>query len=182
MRALVSFLTALLFVTLPPAAHAQDAPDSATDILSEEVQLVLENMIGVSIDRQLRIADIGGDNVGVGILHRTSDNDSDGELRGLIHAYITEVYVMLSGSGTLVTGGEIVERGELSEGSVAIGPSYQAEVRGGRSRLIEVGDIVIIPAGVFHAWTSIPDHVTYLSVRVDPDQHLPAGYENPELN
>jgi hypothetical protein len=32
-----------------------------------------------------------------------------------------------------------------------------------------------------HAWTSIPDHVTYLSIRVDPDQVLPAGYVNPEI-
>ena len=173
---------AILLVAFPRAAAPQAVPTAATDILSEEVQVLLEDMIGVSIDEQMRIADIGGDNVGVGILHRTSDNDSNGALIGLIHAYITEVYVMLSGSGTLVTGGEIVERGDLSEGSVAIGPSFQAEVRGGASRLIEVGDIVIIPAGLFHTWTSIPDHVTYLSVRVDPDQHLPAGYVHPDLN
>ncbi len=182
MRRILGLLTGLLLLALPCATVAQEAPTSATDILSEEVHVLLENMIGVSIDQQMRIADVGGDNVGVGILHRTSDNDSDGALTGLIHAYVTEVYVMLSGSGTLVTGGEIVERGELSAGSVAIGPSYQAEVRGGESRLIEVGDLVIIPAGVFHAWTSIPDHVTYLSVRVDPDQHLPAGYVHPDLN
>ena len=66
----------------------------------------------------------------------------------------------------------------------------RTESRGGAIREIEAGDIVTIPAGdivtipagVMHTWTSIPDHVTYLSVRVDPDQVLPTGYVNPEIN
>ena len=41
--------------------------------------------------------------------------------------------------------------------------------------------VVVIPVGAMHAWTSIPDHVTYLSIRVDPDQVLPTGYVNPEI-
>jgi quercetin dioxygenase-like cupin family protein len=43
------------------------------------------------------------------------------------------------------------------------------------------GDIIIIPAGVFHGWTGITDHVDYLSVRPDPDKVLPAGYVNPAI-
>ena len=172
-----------LFVSLPVVAHAQQGPTEATDIYSEEVRAVLKNMIGETIDRQLKIADIGGDvNAGVGILHRTGEHDTDGAHRGLVHAYVTEVYVMLSGWGTLMTGGELFNEGEMSDGSVAIGPSFNAESRGGEVREIEEGDIVIIPAGMMHAWTSIPDHVTYLSIRIDPDQVLPAGYVNPEID
>jgi hypothetical protein len=81
-----------------------------------------------------------------------------------------------------LTGGELFNEGELSEGGIAIGPSFNAESRGGVVREIEEGDIVTIPAGLMHAWTSIPDHVTYLSVRIHPDQVLPAGYVNPEIN
>jgi mannose-6-phosphate isomerase-like protein (cupin superfamily) len=165
-----------------PAVSSAQQPEAATDVYAEQIQSVLKNMIGVTIDRQLKIADIGGDeNVAVGILHRTDAHDSDGEATGLIHAYITEVYVMLSGWGTLLTGGELFNEGEMREGSVAIGPSFNAESRGGVEREIETGDVVIIPAGMMHAWTSIPDHVTYLSIRVDPDQVLPAGYVNPEI-
>jgi len=40
---------------------------------------------------------------------------------------------------------------------------------------------VIIPAGLFHAWSEIPDHVTYLSIRPDPNGVLPAGYVNPVI-
>jgi hypothetical protein len=49
-------------------------------------------------------------------------------------------------------------------------------------RGIDVGDIVIIPDRLMHACTSIPDHVTYLSVRVDPDQVLPTGSVNTDIN
>lgn len=175
-------LLAILLLASPVGARAQQTPDAATDIYSEEVRAVLKNMIGETIDRQLKIADIGsGVNAGVGILHRTSEHDTDGAHRGLVHAYVTEVYVMLSGWGTLMTGGELFNEGEMSDGSVAIGPSFNAESRGGVVREIEEGDVVIIPAGMMHAWTSIPDHVTYLSIRIDPDQVLPAGYVNPEI-
>ena len=38
---------------------------------------------------------------------------------------------------------------------------------------------MVIPGGVFHGWTAIADHVTYLSIRPDPDKVLPAGWVNP---
>ena len=183
MRLKLPVLLVTLLLPRPAVTEAQQSPDAASDIYVEQIQSVLENMIGVTIDRQLKVTDIGGDvNVAVGILHRTGDHDTDGAHRGLIHAYITEVYIVLSGGGTLLTGGELFNEGELSEGSIAIGPSFNAESRGGVVREIEAGDVVTIPAGLMHTWTSIPNHVTYLSVRVDPDQVLPTGYVNPEIN
>jgi hypothetical protein len=52
---------------------------------------------------------------------------------------------------------------------------------GAYSRRLQAGDICIIPPGVLHAWSQITDHVTYLSVRPDPDRVLPGGYANPLL-
>ncbi len=179
MRARASVLVMAVITLFPAVTAAQER--SAVDITREDINTVLESM-GRSIDRQLKVVDIGVGNVAVGILHRTGDNDTDGAHRGLVHAYITEVYIVLSGGGTLLTGGELFNEGELSEGGIAVGPSFNAESRGGLVREIEEGDIVTIPAGLMHAWTSIPDHVTYLSVRVDPHQVLPAGYVNPEIN
>ncbi len=43
------------------------------------------------------------------------------------------------------------------------------------------GNVVVIPGGVFHGWTAIPDHVTDLSIRPDPDKVLPAGCVNPVI-
>ncbi len=44
---------------------------------------------------------------------------------------------------------------------------------------ITTGDVVVIPAGVAHGFSRILNQVTYLSIRVDPDQVLPAGYKHP---
>ena len=41
--------------------------------------------------------------------------------------------------------------------------------------------LFVIPAGVFHGYSHIEDSISYLSIRVDPDQVLPAGYVNPLL-
>jgi len=182
MRAIPVLMTALA-MSVPQVTPAQQgpAPTSATDITREQVQTVLASM-GESIDRQLKVVDIGAGNVAVGILHRDGDNDSDGALRGINHRAVTEIYYIMSGGGTLLTGGEITDPTEPSGGSILIGPTFSGGSRNGRIREVRAGDIVVIPAGVLHGWTLIPDEVTYLSVRVDPHQVLPAGYVNPLIN
>ena len=52
---------------------------------------------------------------------------------------------------------------------------------GAYSRVVREGDIIIIPTMVAHGWSQITDHVTYLSVRPDPERALPAGYVYPLL-
>jgi mannose-6-phosphate isomerase-like protein (cupin superfamily) len=173
---------ALLSLTLTPlSAAAQQTSRPAVDIKRAEVETVLHGMIGESIDRQLKVVDIGAGNVAVGILHRTDTHDSDGAHTGLVHTDVSETYVILSGWGTLLTGGEIVSRGETSAGSIVIGPTFSAESRNGTVRPVSEGDVVVIPAGTLHGWTEIPDHVTYFSIRSDPNSVLPAGYVNPEI-
>jgi mannose-6-phosphate isomerase-like protein (cupin superfamily) len=176
MRAGASVLVTAALTLFPAVTVAQST--SAADITREDVQIVLEEMIGKSIDRQLKTVDIGAGNVAVGILHRTAEHDTDGELRGIIHAQVTEVYIILAGGGTLLTGGEILNATEPSAGSDLIGPTFSGQSRNGVIREISEGDIVVIPAGVLHAWTRIPDAVTYLSVRADPHDVLPAGFVN----
>ena len=182
MSAKTAFLVTAAAILLPAMTDAQQpgAPVSAADVTRAQVQAVLEGM-GESIDRQLRVVDIGAGNVAVGILHRDGDNDTDGELRGIIHVQVSEVYYILSGGGTLLTGGEIVDATEPSQGGALVGPTFSGTSRNGRIRQVSAGDIVVIPAGVLHGWTEIPDQVTYLSIRPDPHGALPAGYVNPEI-
>jgi AraC-like ligand binding domain len=86
-----------------------------------------------------------------------------------------------SGGGILTTGGT----GEKKPGTnynILNGPGgNQTAGPGSVSRRVGPGDIVIIPPGVLHAFSQITDHVTYLSVRPDPDRVLPGGYVNPLL-
>lgn len=170
--------SAVAFV-LPVGTAAQTAP-SATDITNQEVMTVLAGM-GESIDRQLKVVDIGAGNVAVGILRRDSDDDTDGEHRGLVHTQVSEVYYIVSGGGTLLTGGEHSDESEPTDLGVLVGPSYSATAMGGVVRAVWEGDLVVIPAGTIHAWLHIPEEVVYLSIRPDPHGALPAGYVNPEI-
>ena len=62
-----------------------------------------------------------------------------------------------------------------------VGESFSTSVaRGdGQVRLVEEGDIIVIPAGVFHGWHSVEERIEMISVRPDPERVLPAGYVNP---
>ena len=104
---------------------------------------------------------------------------------GISHDGQTETYIIVSGGGTLVTGGRIVNgRKSAPDSQVTTtlnGPSCSGMIAGADvvKQVVKTGDIIIIPAGVPHGWTEIADHVDYLSVRPDPDRVLAAGYVNP---
>jgi mannose-6-phosphate isomerase-like protein (cupin superfamily) len=109
-----------------------------------------------------------------------------GTPNGLYHESQTEGYYIISGAGTMVTGGHIVNgRKSAADAQVTTelnGPSCSGSIMGSDVVLkdVKVGDIIIIPAGVPHGWTTIPDHVDYLSFR--PSQRvLTAGYVHPSL-
>lgn len=109
-----------------------------------------------------------------------------GTPNGLTHDQQTEGYLIVSGGGTMVTGGHLVN-GRRSAPDSAVtkelnGPSCSGPVVGADAVTpeVKVGDIVIIPAGTPHGWVSIPDHVDYLSFRPSA-RVIPAGYVHPSL-
>jgi len=200
---------ATLLLTLSAVALAQ-SPSSATYITDEEVKAV--NALP-GVDRQIISTDIGKLNLSVGIIHRGATNAprpagsapapaaaaqvvacgesssapaAAGTATGIAHIHQTETYVIVSGGGTLVTGGHIVNGRQSAPDSqvtlVLNGPSCSGRIEGADvvRKVVKTGDIVIIPAGVPHGWTDITDHVDYLSVRPDPDRVL-AAYLNPVL-
>lgn len=200
---------AILYPLCATAALAQ-APKAATYITDEEVKTVNRQP---GIDRTIRVVDIGNEHLAVGIIHRGASagarsgapasptpaaataGEPCGEAAaapganlpsGITHDSQTEGYVIVSGSGTLVTGGHIVNGrrsppdGEVTK--VLNGPSCSGSIAGADvvKRVVKTGDIVIIPAGVPHGWIDITDHVDYLSIR--PSDHvLEAGYVHPSI-
>ncbi|MEP6783252.1 MAG: hypothetical protein ABI983_06250 [Acidobacteriota bacterium] len=106
---------------------------------------------------------------------------------GIAHMGQTETYVVISGGGTLVTGGKIMngrKSGPTSEVTKILnGPSCSGAIDGADvvKRVVGVGDVIIIPAGVPHGWTDIGDHVDYMSIRPDPERTIPDLYTNPAL-
>ena len=104
----------------------------------------------------------------------------------IAHDDTVETYVVISGSGTLVTGGEIVNGTRSPADSevttILNGPSCSGRSAGDIvSRKLNVGDISVIPAGVPHGWTDITSEVTYLSIRPDPKKVLQHGYVKPAI-
>ncbi len=175
-------LFGLLAALSPTAGHAQGGPTSAIDLPASDIAAVVAVESRIP-DRQIRIVDMGSYNLAVGVIHRGATQGSGGPVGGIMHSLVTETYVVISGSGTLVTGGTITNPRESPSTSPVVrilnGPSQSGTTDGGRARVISEGDVIIIPAGVFHGFSDIPDHITYLSVRPDPNKVLEAGYVNP---
>jgi mannose-6-phosphate isomerase-like protein (cupin superfamily) len=105
---------------------------------------------------------------------------------GIFHESQSEGYIIVSGGGTLVTGGHIINGRKSAPDSavttVLNGPSCSGTIVGPGTvkKVVKTGDIIIIPAGVPHGWEGVTDHVDYLSLR--PSGHvLQAGYVNPAI-
>ena len=92
----------------------------------------------------------------------------------------------ISGSGTLVTGGKIVNgsksapEGRSPKSSTDRRAAAQSVGADLVKKVVKTGDIIIIPAGVPHGWTEIADHVDYLSFRPSA-RVLQAGYTHPSI-
>lgn len=117
---------------------------------------------------------------------RTSTPPPAGGPSGISHDLQTEGYLIVSGEGTMVTGGHIVNGSKSAPDAEVTttlnGPSCSGAMVGTDvvSRAVKTGDIVIIPAGTPHGWSNIPEHVDYLSFR--PSQSaLTVGYVNPAI-
>jgi AraC-like ligand binding domain len=177
MRRSLTALGVTMVVLLPAAVSAQEFPPSchmcdATYVPAAEIQAFLQIL---QIDQQVRSLDIGKTNVQVAIAHR-------GRLTrpGAVaeHSLVTEIYYVLDGGGTNVTGPDLVGSTPRPTTNNAVqrlnGPGHNAEsIRNGVAVDLKPGDVLVIPAGTGHQFTRIDDHITYLMIRVDPDKVVP---------
>jgi hypothetical protein len=181
--ALSSFGKSLVQTQTAKPASPHLPRGTATDISSAEIQSMVQKTAADRIsDQAIRVVSINGEyNVGVGVVHRakTSGAQAGG---GIEHSQITEVYHVIEGNATLVTGGSMDNTSEFPPDhpvvTVLNGPSTRGgPIQNGASRKIGPGDVVIIPPNTPHWFSEITsDQIVYLVVRVDPHKILPAGY------
>ena len=165
-------------------AQSQHTPrGTAVDISKADVQATLQKTASAAVsDQAIRVVSINGEyNVGVGVVHR-SKSQATATGGSVEHSQITEVYHVIEGNATLVTGGAIENPRESAPDSPVVkvlnGPSTQGGVvSNGVSRKVGPGDVVVIPPNTPHWFSDIAtDQIVYLVVRVDPKKVLPAGY------
>jgi mannose-6-phosphate isomerase-like protein (cupin superfamily) len=140
---------------VPSAAHvpAADIETALKDILAQNRN-----------DIPVLTMNAGSHNIEVAVaqMRRPTSGNS--------HDAVTEMYYVLEGGGTHVSGGTLVNpRKSVSE---MAGPGlYGDGIQGGTARRVVKGDYIIIPAGTPHAWTELDGGrpVSYLDIRVDPN-------------
>jgi mannose-6-phosphate isomerase-like protein (cupin superfamily) len=150
----------------------------ATYIANDEVQAYVKKAIAERLtDQQVRDVEIGKSHIGIGVVHRgklaAPAPESVAE-----HDLVSEVYHVIDGSATLVTGPDLVGKkrrpADLETVRLFNGPgNNSASIRNGVTHELKPGDVIVIPAGTGHWFTKIDDHITYLMVRIDPDKVTP---------
>jgi mannose-6-phosphate isomerase-like protein (cupin superfamily) len=135
------------------------------------------------IDQQVRSVDIGKIQVGIGMVTR-GKLVPDPNRKGAVaeHEQVSEVYHVIDGEATLLTGSDLVNpvRRPDDEQTVRLqnGPGYNSDaIRQPMTTHLKRGDMLVIPAGTGHQFIDIPDHITYMMVRIDADKVVPTKSE-----
>ncbi len=154
---------------------AIDLTRPATDVLASAIAATLKNAPPSAVsDQAIRVVEMGGHNVGIYLLNRPKT-----AVQGAIlhDNRISEIYYMLEGAGTLVTGGKLVDPERVPAENPIVteiaGPSILgSRIEGGTRRRIAKGDVVLIPGGTPHWWSEVEGDIVYLVVRSDPGRIL----------
>ena len=164
MRKLMMLLA--LMATTGTAAAQEPLP--ATDVTAAQMQAFLKALPRNEInDLPVRVVDVGGYKVGVFGVFRPKTDPGD----AIAHETRTsEVYYILEGGGTLVTGGKIVNPKPVPANRSA-GPRGE-KIEGGVTRHVSKGDLIIIPGRTPHWWSSLDGDLNYMIIRPDPDGRL----------
>ena len=163
-------IIAPLFVLMSSFVSAQTPPPAtpqvATDISGEQVRAFIDALPRDRVsDNPIRVVETTGDmRLGVYGVYRPAGVAGDVNVH-LVNT--TEIYYMLKGAATLVTGGTLVEPYEGN-------PSWlrAKSIEGGVSRRVVPGDVIIIPGHTAHWWSEMDGEIEYLIFRPDPDNRL----------
>jgi mannose-6-phosphate isomerase-like protein (cupin superfamily) len=131
------------------------------------------------VDQQVRSVDVGKSQVGIGMV--TRGKLAPGAVRkGAVaeHEQISEVYYIIEGEATLLTGPDLVGPVKRPDNEKTVrlqnGPGWSSDsITNPQVNHLKPGDMIVIPAGTGHLFTEIPDHITYMMVRIDPDKVVP---------
>jgi mannose-6-phosphate isomerase-like protein (cupin superfamily) len=172
-------MAAIILAALPVYGQEPTCKSCPSTYITEaEIQSYVKKAIaGNIVDQQVRAVDIGKSNVAIGVVHR-GKLDAPAKDSVAEHDMVSEVYHVISGTATLMTGPDLVGKQRRPADNTAVkmlnGPGNNAaSIRGGTTHQLKAGDVIVIPAGTGHLFTKIDDQITYLMIRIDPDKVAP---------
>jgi mannose-6-phosphate isomerase-like protein (cupin superfamily) len=159
----------------PTCRHCQATYIPVSELDAYTAKAVKYNIV----DQQVRSVDIGKSQIGIGMV--TRGKLLPGSTRkGAVaeHEQISEVYHIIEGTATLLTGPDLVGSVKRPDDEKTVrlqnGPGWSSDsIQNPQVNHLKPGDVIVIPAGTGHLFTEIPDHITYMMVRIDPDKVVP---------
>ncbi|HEV2390762.1 MAG TPA: cupin domain-containing protein [Verrucomicrobiae bacterium] len=90
---------------------------------------------------------------------QTGNRTTPGEVE--IHEWDTDVFYIMEGSATFVTGGVAVDPKQTAPGE-----TRAVRISGGKERRLAKGDVIVIPNRVPHWFKKVHGHMIYFAVKV----------------
>ena len=127
-------LTAAL---LPVAAAAQQtAPVTAISKADMAAVLQHKGAEGAGVDRQMKVVDLGKYNLAIGVLRR-GPTKPGAPVGAITHSQVTEVFYVVSGAATLVTGFDVIKPvpfpADIEIVKIAVGTEHERHLQSRRS-------------------------------------------------
>ena len=143
------------------------APPPATFVGAGEIEATMrESIANNTLDKRVAMAPGPRGIVRVGVVHRSTQ-----EPRALMHDELTEIYQIIEGSGTLVTGGATTDCAPVAD-PPNLGPtkSYFCTMTAGVSQKVKAKDVIIVPAGTPHKFSQLDGPISYVIYRFEAPQ------------
>ncbi|MFN7985230.1 MAG: cupin domain-containing protein [Vicinamibacterales bacterium] len=118
---------------------------------------------GNIIDQRISTTEIEGGKAHVAHLRRVQP-----ETNALIHDHVTEIYYILEGSGTIMTGGQLKDPKESDLTNLGAGMSHTGAHIGGVTQRLAPGDVFVVPAGMAHRLSQLDGPIRYVVYRFEP--------------
>jgi len=138
-------LAALTFILVGLGAAAAPA-------LADEVVYIPKEKIAAAMTKPGSL-DNGTD-------HSVSMSRREGPGQVEVHAGETDVFYVLEGTATFVTGGTVVDGKTTSPGQIR-----GTSINGGESHTLSKGDAIVIPKGTPHWFKEVPAPFVYFVVK-----------------
>jgi mannose-6-phosphate isomerase-like protein (cupin superfamily) len=149
-------------------AQVQRLPPPALDLSASDIRTFIDALPKDRIsDLPIRVTDVGGYKVGLYGVFRPRSAAQDVNRH---ETTVTEIYYMLEGTATLVTGGTVVDEKPAGTSPNTRRPNFRGtRIQGGVSRHVGPGDVIVIPGNLPHWWSSLDTDLRYLIFRPDPE-------------